>query len=205
MTRNKFDTVISDLGNVLIDFDHRIAVKKILQRTPKKEEDIYDLFFDSPLTGLYEEGKITTDEFFQRVKEFLKLDIDHDGFFHIWNDIFFEVPENLKMQKLLGEIKKDHKLIMISNLNETHFEFLRPKMSVFEKFDKLILSYEVGLRKPAPGIYTMALDAAKTVASRALYVDDRMDLIEAAEKLGIKGIVFDGNESTERVKSELGI
>jgi len=205
MTHNKFDTIISDLGNVLIDFDHRIAVRKILQHTHKKEEDIYNLFFDSPLTGLYEEGKINPDEFFQRVKEFLKLDMDRNSFFHIWNDIFFEVPENLKMQKLLGEIKKDYKLIMISNLNETHFEFLRPKMPVFEKFDKLILSYEVGLRKPAPEIYKIALDAAKTVAPRTLYVDDRRDLIEAAEKLGIKGIVFDGNESTERVKSGLGI
>ena len=205
MARNKFDTIISDLGNVLIDFDHRIAVKKILQHTSKKEEDIYDLFFDSPLTGLYEEGKIAPDEFFQRVKEFLELDTDRDSFFHIWNDIFFEMPENLKMQKLLLNVKKDHKLIMISNLNETHFEFLKPKMSIFGKFDKLILSYEAGLRKPAPGIYKMALDAAKTVPSRALYVDDRRDLIEAAEKLGIKGIVFDGNGSTGKVKSELGI
>jgi len=205
MTQNKFDTIISDLGNVLINFDHRIAVKKVLQHTPKKEKDIYDLFFDSPLTGLYEEGKITPDEFFQRVKEFLELDTDRDSFFHIWNDIFFEMPENLKMQKLLLNVKKDHKLIMISNLNETHFEFLKPKMPIFKKFDKLILSYEVGLRKPAPGIYKMALDTAKTVPSRALYVDDRKDLIEAAEKLGIKGIVFDGDGSTERVKSELGI
>ncbi len=205
MAEKKFDTIISDLGNVLIDFDHRIAVRKILQHTPKKEEDIYNLFFDSPLTGLYEEGKINPDEFFQRVKEFLKLDVDRNSFFHIWNDIFFKTPENLKMQKLLGEIKKDYKLIMISNLNETHFEFLRPKMPVFEKFDKLILSYEVGLRKPAPEIYKIALDAAKTVASRVLYVDDRKDLIEAAEKLGIKGIVFDGDGSTERVASELGI
>ncbi len=205
MVQKKFDTIISDLGNVLINFDHRIAAKKILQHTPKKEEDIYNLFFDSPLTELYEKGAITTDEFFHRVKDFLKLDMDRDSFFNIWNDIFFEVSENLKMQKFLGEIKRDHKLIMISNLNETHFKFLRPKMPVFEKFDKLILSYEVGLRKPAPEIYKIALDAAKTVESRALYIDDRRDLIEAAEKLGIKGLVFDGNGSTDKVRSELDI
>jgi putative hydrolase of the HAD superfamily len=199
----KYDAVICDLGNVLINFDHRIAVRKILAFTPKNEEDIYNLFFDSGLTELYEEGKISSDEFFHRVKEALELKIDYQAFLPVWNDIFFEVPLNLKMHEFLRTVKPKYKLCMISNLNESHFEFLKKKMGIFNIFDRLILSYEVGFRKPHPEIYKVALDFAKTVPSRMFYVDDRKDLVEAAGRLGIKGITFSDEEALELVKKEL--
>lgn len=203
MKQNKYDVIICDLGNVLINFDHRIAVRRILEHTPKKEEEIYALFFDSPLTGLYEEGKLSSDEFFCRVKEFLKLDMDYDGFLPIWNEIFFEAPINIKMQNFLRKIKPKYRLIMMSNLNEAHFEFLRKRMSIFSEFDKLVLSYEVGFRKPEPQVYKLALGFAGTQGPRAFYIDDRRDLIEAASKLGIKGIIFDGELAFEKIVKEL--
>ena len=203
MGQNRYDAIICDLGNVLIDFDHRIAVRRILEHTPKKEEDIYDLFFDSGLTELYEEGRIDPDEFFHRVKDFLKLDMERDGFFPIWNDIFFETPKNIKMQDFLREARTRYKLILVSNLNKTHFEFLKTRMDIFGEFNKLVLSYEVGHRKPDPEIYRRALESARTTASRAFYIDDRKDLIEAAAKLGIKGIVFDGAGAFEKIVKEL--
>jgi len=203
MKQNKYDVIICDLGNVLINFDHRIAVKRILDYTPKKEADIYALFFDSPLTGLYEEGKISSDEFFYRVKEFLRLDMDYNTFLPIWDEIFFETPINIKMQNFLRGIKSKYKLVMMSNLNEIHFEFLRKKMDIFSEFDRLVLSYEVGFRKPAPEIYKLALDFAQTQASRAFYIDDRKDLVEAASRLGIRGVVFDGEPGFERITKEL--
>ena len=200
MTHNQYDTILCDLGNVLINFDHRIAVRKILEHTPKGEEDIYNLFFDSGLTELYEEGKIDPKEFFRRVKEFLKIDIDQDEFFPIWNEIFFEVPLNKKMHEFLKNTKNNHKLVMVSNLNITHFEHLRNKMDIFDVFDKLILSYEVGRRKPASEIYEAALDSVGTKREKSFYIDDRRDLIEVAAKMGIKGIVFDGDEAFRNIK-----
>ncbi len=203
MTHNKYDTILCDLGNVLINFDHRIAVKKILGHTPKREDDVYDLFFDSGLTELYEEGRLDPTEFFRRVKEFLKLDIEQSEFFPVWNEIFFETPLNKKMHEFLRSAKKNYKLVMVSNLNVTHFEHLKKKMDIFNVFDKLILSYEVGHRKPAPEIYKAAFDSVGTRAEKSFYIDDRQDLINEAAKIGIKGIVFDGDKAFERLKNDL--
>lgn len=199
----KYDAIMCDLGNVLINFDHRIAVRKILKYTPKKEEDIYTLFFDSPITGLYEEGKIYPLEFFRRVKESLSLDIARDTFFQIWNDIFFETPLNLKMQAFLKDIGKQYKMVMVSNINETHFEFLKKKMPIFGIFHKLVLSYEAGFRKPAPEIYNTALKSINSSIDQVLYIDDRKDLVEAAFRLGIEGIVFDGEKALGEIKGVL--
>ena len=203
MVKNKYDAIFCDLGNVLVNFDHRIAVKKILALTPKKEEDIYQLFFDSGITKDYEEGKITSLDFFKRVKESLGLKIDYGMFLPIWNDIFFETPLNMRFQSFLKSIKDRYKLVMISNINETHFRFLKEKMPIFQEFDKLILSYEVGFRKPSPEIYNAALMAVGAKNSDAFYIDDRLDLIEAASGLGIKGATFNGEESFKKIKSEL--
>lgn len=203
MIKNKYDAILCDLGNVLINFDHRIAVKKILRHTQKNEHDIYQLFFDSGITKDYEEGKIASLDFFKRVKDSLGLDMDYAAFLPIWNDIFFETPLNIKFQSFLKSVKYKYKLVMISNINETHFEFLKEKMPIFLEFDKLILSYEVGFRKPSPEIYDAALRAAGAKKSKVFYIDDRADLIEAAQGMGIKGITFNGEEAFEKIKSEL--
>jgi len=199
MMKNGYDTILCDLGNVLVDFDHNIAVKKILKYTPKKEQDIYNLFFDSGLTSLYEEGKITPHEFFRKVKESLEMDIDHSTFLPIWNNIFFQTPLNIKMHDFLREVKNRYALIMVSNINKTHFEFLKKDIGIFKEFDRLILSYEVGFQKPAPQIYKAALDSVETAPQRAFYIDDRQDLVLAAEKQGIKGVVFDGEPAFETI------
>jgi putative hydrolase of the HAD superfamily len=129
--------------------------------------------------------------------------MDYAALLPIWNDIFFETPLNKKIQDFLIGVKGKYKLVMISNINETHFEFLKKKMPIFGKFDKLILSYEVGFRKPAVEIYDAALKAAGVKNSSAFYIDDRQDLIEAASGLGIKGITFNGEEALKKIKSEL--
>ena len=203
MTKNKYEAIFCDLGNVLINFDHRIAVKKILTATLKNEQDIYQLFFDSGLTKDYEEGKISSSDFFKKVRNSLDLDMNNETFLPIWNDIFFETPLNKKIQNFLTEMKGRYKLVMISNINETHYEFLAKKMPVFKEFDKLILSYEIGFRKPAKEIYGAAFKSINTIPSKVFYVDDRADLIEAASKFGIKGITFSGEEAFEKIKAEL--
>jgi FMN phosphatase YigB (HAD superfamily) len=203
MIKKKYDAIFCDLGNVLIDFDHKLAVRKILSYTSKKENDIYQLFFDSGITKLYEEGEIDSGEFFQMVKDSLGLDIGPKVFFPIWNDIFFETGLNKNIHNLLKKLKGKYKLIMMSNINKSHFEFLKTKMQVFKVFDKLILSYEVGFRKPAFEIYKAGLKAVGSECPRVFYIDDRKDLIEAAMKFGIKGIVLDGEEAFEKIEKEL--
>ena len=203
MIKNEYDAIFCDLGNVLVNFDHRIAVKKILAFTPKKEKEIYQLFFDSGITKDYEEGKIASLDFFKRVKDSLELDMDYAAFLPIWNDIFFETSLNIRFQSFLKSVKGKYKLVMISNINETHYKFLKEKMPIFREFDKLILSYEIGFRKPSPEIYDAALRAAGAKNSDVFYIDDRADLIEAAQGMGIKGITFNGEEAFQRIKSEL--
>ncbi len=183
--------ILCDLGNVLINFDHRIAVKRLLPYSKKSFHDIYQLIFDSKLTKDYEEGRISSREFFKRLSGCLALrKMPYKKFVSIWNEIFFD---NKGMPELLSALKKKYRLYLVSNINELHYLYILEKFPRHLRlFDKVILSCRVGKRKPAPEIYLQAIEAAGVDARFALYTDDRPDLIDAAKKIGIPSVLFKG-------------
>ena len=85
--------ILFDLGKVLIDFNHRIAVRRIKEYCALSEEEIYNLFFDSDVTDRYERGLISSEYFFQEVKAMLQATISRDDFVPIWNEIFTPHPD----------------------------------------------------------------------------------------------------------------
>jgi putative hydrolase of the HAD superfamily len=202
---NGVKAIIFDLGNVLIDFDHRIAAKRIVEFTDRSSQEIFDLFFDSDLSGLFEEGKLSPLEFFSQIKEMLKLRLDYDKFVPIWNEIFFLTKKNSSVYNLASRLKEHYKLALLSNVNILHFQFLLKTFPVFGAFHHLITSYEVGVRKPHPLIYKKTLELMRVSPHEVFYTDDRPELIENARRLGIKGSVFVGIEQLKKDFLEIGI
>jgi len=181
--------ILCDLGNVLINFDHRIAVRRILPYTDKPFDEIYRYIFDSPATKAYEEGKISSYEFFRRLKKKLKFKkLSYRKFVTIWNEIFWE---NKEMSALLRLLKKDYRLHLVSNINKLHYDFIAKQFArAMSIFDKIILSYDVGARKPHPRIYRAAIEDKGFTRRDALYTDDRLDLTQKARGMGIASIMF---------------
>ncbi len=193
MSPNRSDRrglILCDLGNVLIRFDHRIAVRRILAYSPKTFKEAYVTFFDSPLTRDYEEGRLSSRQFFARLKKDLALDgLTYKKFVPIWSEIFFPNPGVLALLKTL---RRRWRLHLISNINALHYAYIRRKFpGHLRVFDKVILSYKVGVQKPHPRIYRCAVAVkGRRANGRILYTDDRPDLIRAARRLGLSCIRF---------------
>lgn len=200
-----FKAIIFDLGNVTVSFNHNFAVDRVKYFTNRDHNEIYQLFFESNLTRLFEEGKISPDEFYLKVSEQLSLNMAYEEFLIIWNEIFFVTEDNLRVHFLIEKLKQKFMLILISNINILHYEYLKKKYDIFTKFDKQLLSYRLGLRKPDPLIYKRALLLTGTEKSGVIYIDDREDLIAAASKLGIKSIRFKNYSQLRRDLMDLGL
>ncbi|MCX5711302.1 MAG: HAD family phosphatase [Candidatus Omnitrophica bacterium] len=201
MTGNhKIKGVIFDLGNVILDFDHRIAAAKIAKFTDMSGEDIYNLFFDSPATGLFEEGKISPEDFFKIVKEKLGLKLNFEEFVPIWNEIFFFSEKNLAAYNIARLLKNNYRVALLSNINFLHLEYIKKTFPILDAFHDILASCELKLRKPDARIYLKALEVLGTQAAETFYTDDRPDLIEGARKLGINGYVF---SSVDALKADL--
>ena len=170
-----------DLGNTLVRFDHMQAARKIVNGTGASPEALFQLFFESPLVVAHDEGRLSTREFYEGVKKEIRLNLPYDRFLEVWNDIF---TEDLEMMKLLRRLLMEYPCYLISNTNRPHFEYLRANYPILNDLQGSILSYEVGHLKPHPVIYQRALERVGLPAGQILYVDDRSDLIEAARPHG---------------------
>ncbi len=197
--------IILDLGNVLINFDHRIAAERISCFTTKSPEEVYRLFFDSEITCLFEEGKISPFEFFFRARKLLSSEIAYDTFLPIWNEIFFLTPENEELYAIAKGLKKHYRLAMLSNVNLLHWEYLKKQFSFFDAFHHIFTSFEIGARKPCPIIYKKALEILNVSPEEAFYVDDREELVEEARKLGIRAFVYKGTRQLKEDLLKIGV
>jgi putative hydrolase of the HAD superfamily len=192
--------ILLDLGNVLIDFDYNISAQRIAHFCGKPPKEIAGLFFDSEITALFEAGKIAPPDFFAKLKEMLGLKLSYAAFTPIWNEIFFLSAKNRSVYSLVNNLKSRYRVVLISNIDILHYEYLKRYFPVFDIFDDLFLSYELGLVKPNPLIYQRALEALKAGPASVFYTDDRPDLVKSAQGLGIKSFVFNG---FARLKSDL--
>lgn len=192
-----YKLIIFDLGGVVLKFDHHISARKIASRFALDEKHAYDLFFDSGITKPFDEGRLTPFEFHRRVEKLLKIRISYNDFKAYWQDIFFTNPG---IGSLIKRLKKTYKVYLLSNTNKLHFDFIRKKFGIIREFDRIILSYKVGVRKPDPLIYRCALKAARVRPDEAVFIDDRPELVEGARSIGITGILF---KEIARLKKEL--
>ena len=102
------------------------------------------------------------------------------GFFHLNKDVY-QIAKSLK--------RKGYKLAICSNTTNAH-RLLNTLMGTYRPFSLVILSSEIGIRKPNPKIYQITLEKLKVAPSEAIFIDNLERNINAANKLGIHGILF---------------
>jgi putative hydrolase of the HAD superfamily len=199
------DTIILDLGKVLIDFDHLRAAERISNFCDKTPKQIFDLFFISEPTILFEEGKITPEDFFRRVKEILDLKLEYQSFVPIWNDIFFLTAKNRAVYSLANNLRAHYQVALLSNINVLHHEYLKQYFPVFNVFHRVFTSYEMGAIKPDQAIYKKALEELKARPENVFYTDDRQELVDSARDLGINSFLFTGVEQLKQDLASVGV
>ena len=86
---------------------------------------------------------------------------------------------------------------MLSNGVPEIMSRVRQERRLQDYFDAVVVSYEVGVTKPDPAIYSACLDRLGIAASRALFVDDRVVNIKAATALGLQTLHFEGDQSVD--------
>lgn len=192
--------VIFDLGGVIVDFDHHTVSRRLSPFSPRTEGEIFQALFQSQLGRDYDLGRMSSEEFFQRAWEALELDLEFGEFQEIWSDIF---SLNEEVARLLEELRGRVHLFLLSNTNALHFAHIRRHFPVLEVFEEMLLSFELGMRKPDPRIWQEALQRAGLPAERAAYVDDSLEYVAVARRLGLKGLHFQSSGNLRRELREL--
>ncbi len=194
-------TVFLDIGGIFLSngWEHQSREKaaKQFHLDFEEMEILHDFIFN-----VYEIGKLTLDEYlqtviFNRERDFTKEDFKT-----------FMFGESLAMSDMLTWFKEwkrgcGFRIISINNEGRELNDFRIKKFGLHQCFDAFISSCEVGMRKPDPGIFKMAMGIAQVTAAECIYFDDRMMLVRAAEKQGIKSFHHQHFETTRQILTHL--
>ncbi len=198
MPESAITTLFLDIGGVLLTNAWDRAVRK---RAAEKfgldfEEmnERHHLTFDT-----YEEGKLTLEEYLDRVIFHQDRPFSRDVFKKFMFDQSKPLPE---MIQLVRQLKARHGLKTVAVSNEGR-ELTVHRVNAFELgtiIDIFVCSCFVHFRKPDIDMFRIALDLAQTEPGRVLYLDDRAMFVEVARTLGIRGL---WHETPSKTKLEL--
>lgn len=203
MTRPR--AVVFDLGGVLITFDYRIAVSRLLPQMKVTRDELWSLLEKTPLLLDYESGKLSTDEFFDAVRTATGYSGSFEEFCQGFTSMFGYVPE---MVALHEEVKgRGFRTYVLSNTNEIAIEHFRHKYPFFSRFDGYALSYDPAVRalKPAARIYERIEELSGLSGADLFYLDDVPEYVEAARERGWHAVVHRSEPETRRALIDAGI
>jgi len=153
-----------------------------------KIDELVDHYKQKGLFLLFEEGKISTDDFFTELQKIVGLHTSIEDLKTAYLSFLDDLPQ-YKLNLIL-ELRKKYKVYMLSNINQFIFEhckktYFETDNQVFEDyFDKAYLSFEMGVCKPDKLIFEKMIADAKIIPNQCLFLDDGIKNIETAKVLG---------------------
>jgi putative hydrolase of the HAD superfamily len=197
------DTLISDLGKVLLDFDNGIFFRKMTRYTRRSLEDIRKVVHDNlELNVLFEKNAISPLDFYRNAVDLLDAEVGYEAFYADYCDIFSLRPGVLALYRRL---KPAYKMILLSNTDIMRWTFIKARFPEILIFDGYALSFDFGVMKPEPEIYRECLRLARTGPETAVFVDDLEENVACASRLGIRGLVCRPETDLEAELRALGL
>ena len=194
MTENTpIQAVIFDVGGVL-DLPRDLGAETVDQQElaaglGMEEKEMWALFYRSDHWKLARTGQITDWEFWNRnLTPFGITDPAAQAAFTERTFAFKEV--NPEMRALLNELAGRTRLAIISNASDILEQTLGERFKISHYFELIINSARVGIAKPEPEIYQIALDRLNLRPEQTVFADDKQRNIDAAAALGIHAHLF---------------
>lgn len=183
------DTVIMDIGNVLVDFCWEECLRR-LHFSEEVEKQLTECTTGSlKKWQLQDRGNYDYEELVD-----LFLEGDHSlewelrQFLDHWNELAVEYDYAYDWVKRFKD--QGYLVYLLSNYGRYAYDMTSPNFSFLPLIDGAVISYQVNLVKPEQKIYKYLLRKYDIKPENAVFFDDRQENVEAAVRLGIHGIEF---------------
>lgn len=186
---HKTETIIFDLGAVLIDWNPRHLYRKIFA-----DEDRMEWFLSNICTSDWNEeqdaGRSFTEATTLLKQQHPEWANEIDAFWLRWEEMLSGPIDGtvdiFRAWKAIG----NNRFLALTNWSAETFPIARRKYDFLGWFDGIVMSGEEKTRKPYPGFYRILLDRYQVDPAKALFIDDNQRNIDAALALGIPSIHF---------------
>ena len=162
-------------------------------------QDRHDLAFPA-----FDAGNTSLDEYLNRTLFYRHRDFTREQFVDF---MYAQSKACPGMIELFAQLKVRHRLKIVALSNEARElnDYRIEQFGFTGYFDFFFSSCYVGLRKPAPRIYQLALDVLQCEPGEVIFIDDRQGNADAAASLGIHTIKYEGSEQLAQALSRFEI
>ncbi|GAB5563210.1 MAG: HAD-IA family hydrolase [Winogradskyella sp.] len=194
------DTIIFDLGGVLIDWNPEYVFLDVFNGNREKMQ----WFFDNICTSDWNENQDAGYPLQQATEDLVNLYPEYEEhirmFYGRWEEMLGDAIEGTVdiLRSFIGN--PDYKVVALTNWSHETFPIALERFEFLHWFEGILVSGEEKTRKPFKEIYELTLNRFNIKAEKAIFIDDNLRNIEAAIELGINGIHF---ETPEQLLDEL--
>lgn len=196
---NKINTIIFDLGGVLIDWNPRYLYRKIF----KTEEEV-SWFLDNICTGdwndLQDAGRSFEDATEELVHQHPEWEVPIRAWYERWQEtITGPIAETVDILKHF-KTNSSHRLYALTNWSEQTFPWALDTFEFLHWFEGIVVSGVEKSRKPFPEFYQILFDRYQIDPKQSLFIDDNIKNIEGANAVGLNTLHF---QTPAQVRREL--
>ena len=174
--------VVFDLGKVVLDFDYGILARRAAPYTRLDVEGFRRVVDQTPLLHRYETGLISDDEFLSEVVRETGFSGFRESFSEWFGDIFTPILPMVDLHRQL--VAQGIPTYVFSNTNRFAIQHIRRAFPFYSGFTGEILSFEVRSMKPDRRIYEALEEMSGLAGPELLYLDDRLENVEAGQSRG---------------------
>lgn len=201
----KIETIIWDLGGVLIDWNP----KYVFNESYFESEEKRDYFFRHICTSDWNEeqdaGRSIVEATQLLVSEFPDWEKPIRDYYGRWTDMLNgPVQDTVEIFRILRDSNK-FKQYALTNWQANLFDIALVRYDFLHWFQGRVVSGEEKTRKPFPDFYKRLLDRYNVNPSTAIFIDDNLRNVKAAEELGIKSIHFHSPGQLKQTFSDIRI
>lgn len=182
------EAIVFDFGKVIGFFDHHRTLSRLTPYTDMSADEMFAAIFGGELEDAFESGRIDEEEFLRRFLAVCRLNCDGAVLAAAVADIFWP---NEPLIALLPRLKERYRLVLGSNTNPTHARHFVPQFAeALSHFHGIVLSHEVGVRKPRAEFFEHCGRLAGCAPASCVFIDDLPANVAGAVACGWHGIVY---------------
>ncbi|MCC7129293.1 MAG: hypothetical protein B6D39_01255 [Anaerolineae bacterium UTCFX2] len=191
--------IIWDLGGVLVRTEDPAPREALAEQLRVPRSALEEAVFSGDSGGRAQRGEIRVEEHWQNLRRMFELD---DQGMQEFRALFWggdQVDETLI--EYIRSLREEYKIGLLSNAFSDLRNYVTSIWKIADVFDDLLISAEVGLVKPDPEIYQLALQRLAVPADQAVFIDDIPANVEGARRVGLHAICFN-NPAQARAELE---
>jgi putative hydrolase of the HAD superfamily len=185
------NTVIFDLGGVILNLDYNITIQAFKNLGILNVETLFSQKEQIEIFNQLETGSISESDFRNKIRSFSPQNITDQEIDYAWNQMLLDLP--IERHRLIQKVSRDKRIFLLSNTNSIHMKWFKEytnkllgENTFFTTFEVAYLSHEIKMRKPHSQIFEYVISQNDLSPENTLFIDDSEQHILGAKKTGLQ-------------------